>query len=52
MATMNNESQKFLAELQGLENFADRKKLVTEWLYNDEATYDALADFFRASICQ
>lgn len=47
MTTMNNESRKFLAELQGLENFADRKKLVTEWLYNDEATYDALADFFE-----
>ena len=47
MRTKNNESQKYLAEIQGLENFADRKKLVTEWLYNDEENYDALADFFE-----
>lgn len=47
MATMNNESQKYLAELQGLENFADRKKVVTEWLHNDEESYDTLADFFE-----
>lgn len=47
MATMNNEGQKYLAEIQGLENFADRKKVVTEWLHNDEESYDTLADFFE-----
>lgn len=47
MRTKNNESQKYLAEIQGLENFADRKKLVTEWLHNDEESYDTLADFFE-----
>ena len=47
MRTKNNESQKYLAEIQGLENFADRKKLVTEWLHNDEENYDTLADFFE-----
>ena len=35
------------AEIQGLENFADRKKVVTEWLHNDEESYDTLADFFE-----
>lgn len=47
MRTKNNESQKYLAEIQGLENFADRKKVVTEWLHNDEESYDTLADFFE-----
>ena len=36
-----------MAEIQGLENFADRKKVVTEWLHNDEESYDTLADFFE-----
>lgn len=45
MATMNNESQKYLAEIQGLENFADREKLVKEWLGCEEY-YDALDQFF------
>lgn len=47
MVTINKEGQKYLAEIQGLENFADRKKLVTEWLHNDEESYDTLADFFE-----
>lgn len=36
-----------MAEIQRLENFADRKKVVTEWLHNDEENYDTLADFFE-----
>ena len=36
-----------MAEIQRLENFADRKKVVTEWLHNDEESYDTLADFFE-----
>lgn len=47
MVTINKEGQKYMAEIQGLENFADRKKLVTEWLHNDEESYDTLADFFE-----
>lgn len=47
MATINKEGQKYMAEIQGLENFADRKKVVTEWLHNDEESYDTLADFFE-----
>ena len=47
MVTINKEGQKYMAEIQGLENFADRKKIVTEWLYNDEESYDTLADFFE-----
>ncbi|MBR2504745.1 MAG: hypothetical protein IKL56_00995 [Bacteroidaceae bacterium] len=43
----NNEYQKHLEEIQALENYADRKKLVTEWLYNDEENYDILEDFFN-----
>lgn len=48
MATNNNKSQKYLAEIQKLENFADRKKLVIEWLGGDEEYYDALADYFES----
>lgn len=47
MVTINKEGQKYMAEIQGLENFADRKKVVTEWLHNDEESYDTLADFFE-----
>lgn len=47
MVTINKEGQKYMAEIQGLENFADRKKVVTEWLHNDEENYDTLADFFE-----
>ena len=47
MVTINKEGQKYMAEIQGLENFADRKKVVTEWLHNDEEGYDTLADFFE-----
>ena len=47
MATINKEGQKYMAEIQGLENFADREKVVTEWLHNDEESYDTLADFFE-----
>lgn len=47
MVTTNKEGQKYMAEIQGLENFADRKKVVTEWLHNDEESYDTLADFFE-----
>ena len=47
MVTINKEGQKYRAEIQGLENFADRKKVVTEWLHNDEESYDTLADFFE-----
>lgn len=47
MVTINKEGQKYTAEIQGLENFADRKKVVTEWLHNDEESYDTLADFFE-----
>ena len=47
MVTINKEGQKYMAEIQGLDNFADRKKIVTEWLYNDEESYDTLADFFE-----
>ena len=47
MGTINKEGQKYMAEIQGLENFADRKKVVTEWLHNDEESYDTLADFFE-----
>lgn len=47
MVTINKEGQKYLAEIQRLENFADRKKVVTEWLHNDEESYDTLADFFE-----
>lgn len=47
MLTINKEGQKYMAEIQGLENFADRKKVVTEWLHNDEESYDTLADFFE-----
>lgn len=54
MATMNNEGQKYLAEIQGLENFADRKKVVKEWLlaYGDEENYDALSTFFERLFVQ
>lgn len=54
MATMNNESQKYLAEIQGLDNFADRKKVVKEWLYayGDEENYDALSTFFERLFAQ
>ena len=47
MVTINKEGQKYMAEIQRLENFADRKKVVTEWLHNDEENYDTLADFFE-----
>ena len=47
MVTINKEGQKYMAEIQGLEKFADRKKVVTEWLHNDEESYDTLADFFE-----
>ncbi|MBQ9147026.1 MAG: hypothetical protein IJX68_04840 [Rikenellaceae bacterium] len=47
MVTINKEGQTYMAEIQGLENFADRKKVVTEWLHNDEESYDTLADFFE-----
>lgn len=47
MVTINKEGQKYLAEIQRLENFADRKKVVTEWLHNDEESYDTLAYFFE-----
>lgn len=47
MVTINKEGQKYMAEIQGLENFADRKKVVTEWLHNDEESYDTLDDFFE-----
>ena len=47
MVTINKEGQKYMAEIQRLENFADRKKVVTEWLHNDEESYDTLADFFE-----
>lgn len=47
MVTINKEGQKYMAEIQELENFADRKKVVTEWLHNDEESYDTLADFFE-----
>lgn len=47
MVTINKEGQKYMAEIQGLENFADREKVVTEWLHNDEESYDTLADFFE-----
>lgn len=47
MVTINKEGQKYMTEIQGLENFADRKKVVTEWLHNDEESYDTLADFFE-----
>lgn len=47
MVTINKVGQKYMAEIQGLENFADRKKVVTEWLHNDEESYDTLADFFE-----
>lgn len=47
MVTTNKEGQKYMAEIKGLENFADRKKVVTEWLHNDEESYDTLADFFE-----
>lgn len=47
MVTINKEGQTYMAEIQGLENFADRKKVVTEWLRNDEESYDTLADFFE-----
>lgn len=54
MATMNNEGQKYLAEIQRLENFADRKKVVKEWLYayGDEENYDALNVFFERLFVQ
>ena len=47
MVTINKEGQKYMAEIQRLENFADRKNVVTEWLHNDEENYDTLADFFE-----
>ena len=47
MVTINKEGHKNMAEIQGLENFADRKKVVTEWLHNDEESYDTLDDFFE-----
>lgn len=47
MVTINKVGQKYMAEIQGLENFADRKKVVTEWLHYDEESYDTLADFFE-----
>ena len=47
MVTINKEGHTYMAEIQGLENFADRKKVVTEWLHNDEESYDTLADFFE-----
>jgi hypothetical protein len=54
MVTINNEGQKYMAEIQGLENFADRKKVVKDWLYayGDEENYDALSTFFERLFVQ